>query len=150
LVVLFSSAKVVGEKREDFASGRRPFFKVASADVVAAHECKSTNPFPELLVSFIGMLVAAHEWYEGGDRIKVVDTAGHLAPTLFVGGTARALHLKMIAAMQKNFGMNIVCGLHSGTMGLKGATSRLEIATTVAAVAAPEAEGVPDPLHGAW
>ena len=51
------------------------------------------NPFPELLVSFIGHLMAAHDWLRN-DTSKIVDDVGiHLAPTLFVGGTARGLHL---------------------------------------------------------
>lgn len=125
LVVLKKGAKINDSKRDDFAAGKRSFFKVSSVDVVAAHECKSTNPFPELLVSFIGMLVAAHEWYPSGEKVKLVEGYGHLAPTLFVGGTAKSLHLKMIAAMQKSYGMNVVCGLHEGTWGLKSVKNRL-------------------------
>lgn len=125
LVVLQRNSRIEASRREDFASGKRPFFRVSSVDVVAAHECKSTNPFPELLVSFIGMLVAAHEWYPDGARAQLVKGYGHLAPTLFVGGTAKSLHLKMIKAMQKSYGMNIVCGLHQGTWGLKDVENRL-------------------------
>lgn len=125
LIVIRKGARIDSSKRGDFASGKRSFFKVSSLDVVAAHECKSTNPFPELLVSFIGMLVAAHEWYPGGGRAKLTEGFGHLAPTLFVGGTAKKLQLKMIAAMQKSYGMNIVCGLHEGSWGLKSARNRL-------------------------
>jgi hypothetical protein len=125
LVVLRKGARIDGSKRDDFASGKRSFFRVSSIDVVAAHECKSTNPFPELLVSFIGMLVAAHEWYPDGKRVSVVEGFGHLAPTLFVGGTARSLQLKMIGAMQNSFAMNVVCGLHEGTWGLKNVKNRL-------------------------
>jgi hypothetical protein len=125
LVVLAEGANITSAKRDDFAAGKRSFFKVSSIDVVAAHECKSTNPFPELLISFIGMLVAAHEWYPNGGRAELTDGFGHLAPTLFVGGTAKSLHLKMIKAMQKNYGMNIICGLHEGTWGLKDVRNRL-------------------------
>ena len=125
LVVLAKNATVSAKVRPDFAGGKRPFFKVSSVDVVAAHECKSTNPFPELLVSFIGMLVTAHEWYPTGGRVTLTSGPGHMAPTLFVGGTAKSLHLKMIGAMQKCYGMNIVCGLHEGTWDLKSADNRL-------------------------
>jgi hypothetical protein len=125
LVVLAKNATVSAKSRPDFAGGKRPFFKVSSVDVVAAHECKSTNPFPELLVSFIGMLVTTHEWYPTGGRVTLTSGHGHMAPTLFVGGTAKSLHLKMIGAMQKCYGMNIVCGLHEGTWDLKSANNRL-------------------------
>jgi hypothetical protein len=125
IVVIRKGSRIDGAKRDDFASGKRSFFRVSSVDVVAAHECKSTNPFPELLVSFIGMLVAAHEWYPNGGRVEVTKGRGHLAPTLFVGGTAKRLHLRMIAAMQKSYGLNVVCGLHEGTWGLKGVGNRL-------------------------
>lgn len=125
LVVMRKGARIQSELRKDFASGKRPFFKVSSLDVVAAHECKSTNPFPELLVAFIGMLVAAHEWYPDGCRVRFVKGYGHLAPTLFVGGTAKSLHLRMIRAMQGSYRMNIVCGLHEGTWGLRSVKNRL-------------------------
>ncbi|MGY3039205.1 hypothetical protein ACVWWQ_000792 [Rhodanobacter sp. TND4EL1] len=125
LLVLTKNASVGAQKRLDFAGGKRSFFKVSSVDVVAAHECKSTNPFPELLVSFIGMLVAAHAWYPSGGHAVLTKGSGHMAPTLFVGGTAKPLYLKMIRAMQKCYGMNIVCGLHEGTWDLKGADNRL-------------------------
>src|SRR5690606_26349089 len=115
------------EKDADFASGKRPFFKVSSADVIAAHECKSMNPFPELMVAFIGMFVAAHRWADSGVRtnVKSATAEGHLAPTLFVGGTSRALHLRMIKAMQSSYLINIICGLHVGTWNLKDASNRV-------------------------
>lgn len=125
LVVVVKDAAISSVRRGDFASGKRPFFTVSSSSVVAAHECKSTNPFPELLVAFIGMLVAAHEWYPTGSGATITKASGHLAPTLFVGGTANPLHLKMISGMQRSYAMNVVCGLHKGTWGLKGASNRL-------------------------
>jgi len=39
---------------KDYANGKRRFFYVTSDQVIAAHECKSLSPFPELMVSFIG------------------------------------------------------------------------------------------------
>jgi len=82
------------------------------------------NPFPELMVSFVGMLVTAHSWHPNGTEVAPA-SKGHLAPTLFVGGTARALHLKMIAAMEASYRLNIVVGMHSGTWSLKSAKNRL-------------------------
>lgn len=125
LVVVVKGCEISGGKRSDFASGKRPFFKVSSRDVVAAHECKSTNPFPELLVAFIGMLVAAHEWYPEGDSVEPATGYGHLAPTLFVGGSARALHMRMIKAMVRSYRLNIVCGLHEGTWNLREIENRI-------------------------
>ncbi len=108
----------------DYAGGKRSFFYVESRDVIAAHECKSMVPFPELMVSFIGMLVTAHAWYGQGEWESLVgSTNDHLAPALFVGGSARPLHTRMVKAMKKILPLNIVLGMHSGTWDLLGATS---------------------------
>ena len=125
IVVLLKGAAIDDSKRVDNASGKRPYYRVASSSVVAAHECKSMNPFPELLVSFIGMLVAAHEWYPAGPGFQYTHQDGHLGPTLFVGGTARSIHLRMISAMQKAYRLNIICGLHEGTWSLIDAKNRM-------------------------
>lgn len=125
IVVLLKGAPIDQSKHAEYANGKRPFYRVSSASVVAAHECKSTNPFPELMVAFIGMLVAAHRWYPDGTGYHHSNEHGHLAPTLFVGGTASIRHIRMIAAMQKAFRMNILCGLHEGTWKLTDAKNRL-------------------------
>jgi hypothetical protein len=125
IVVMVAGTDIRSSKDKSYASGKRPFFRVSSSGVVAAHECKSMNPFPELIVSFIGMLVVAHEWYPNGSAVQLTSKRGHLAPTLFVGGTARGLHLRMITAMQESYAMNIVCGLHEGTWRLSDAQNRL-------------------------
>lgn len=124
IVVLVKNAKIDEVTTADFASGKRKLFSVKSDVVVAAHECKSMNPFPELMVSFVGMLVTAHAWYPDGHEVQLA-VKGHLAPTLFVGGTARALHLKMISAMESSYRLNIVVGMHGGTWSLKKAKNRL-------------------------
>jgi len=125
IVVLVKDTKIVDSKHPDYASGKRSYYRVSSSSVVAAHECKSMNPFPELMVSFIGMLVSAHEWYPDSTEVTHTNDQGHLAPTLFVGGSARGLHLRMIAAMHKSYRLNIVCGLHAGTWNLTDAKNRL-------------------------
>jgi hypothetical protein len=125
IVVLLKGSAIEDSKRLDFASGKRSYYRVSSTSVVAAHECKSMNPFPELLVSFIGMLVAAHEWYPDGPEYQHTNQEGHLGPTLFIGGTARSIHLRMISAMQKAYRLNIICGLHEGTWSLIDAKNRM-------------------------
>ncbi len=116
LVVLGPQAVLHGELDIDFARGQRRFFFVEADDVVAAHECKSMAPFPELMVSFLGMLFAAHSWLEAPTE---VDPDGpHLCPSLFVGGTARALHLRMVRALEDSYPMNVILGLHYGTLNL--------------------------------
>ena len=126
MVVLKGSSSIDAVKDRDYASGKRSFFTVSSADVIAAHECKSMNPFPELLVSFIGHLTAAHEWLESADWKKAIAADGvHLAPTLFVGGTARGLHLRMIRALEKTFPVNILVGMHAGNWKLAKAPNTL-------------------------
>lgn len=124
IVVLVEDATIDGAVNADFASGKRKLFSVQSSQVVAAHECKSMNPFPELMVNFVGMLVTAHSWYPNGTQVAPAPK-GHLAPTLFVGGTARALHLKMIEAMEASYRLNIVVGMHAGTWSLDRAHNRL-------------------------
>lgn len=121
LVVVRSGAAILSEKDGDYASGKRAFYCVTSDDVIAAHECKSLNPFPELLVGFLGMLIAAHKWLESPtDRAQIVEDGLHLAPSLFVGGTARALHVRMVKALEQCYPINIVLGLHVGTWSLLG------------------------------
>lgn len=119
MVVVRKDAKIEGQNDPDYASGKRKFFFVNSGDVIAAHECKSTNPFPELLVSFLGMLMAAHDWLKGLTDRSHVDPKGlHLAPALFVGGTASGVHQRMVKAMEASMPMNIILGLHRGTWNL--------------------------------
>ncbi|WP_323920118.1 hypothetical protein [Aeromonas caviae] len=120
MVVLFKESIISKTTDSDYASGKRPFYSVSSKDVVAAHECKSMTPFPELLVSFIGLFITAHEWYEQSEEnISPLNNNGvHLAPTMFVGGTASALHLRMIKALESVYPINIVVGLHQGTWNL--------------------------------
>lgn len=113
-------------KDEDYAKGKRSFYRVSSKDVIAAHECKSLPPFPELMVSFIGMFVTAHSWHTDQTcGVTKDDTGLHLAPTLFVGGSAQAMHLKMIAAIQKVHPLNIVVGMHQGNWDLYGPHKKL-------------------------
>lgn len=123
IVVLKHDSTIDEAMDPDFALGRRKLFSVRSDSVVAAHECKSMNPFPELMVGFVGMLVTAHKWYPHGKQV-VPATKGHLAPTLFVGGSARAFHNKMIAALQSSYNLNIVVGMHAGTWSLRQAANR--------------------------
>lgn len=126
LVVIVKGAKIDAEKFDDFAGGKRRFFSVDSSHVVAAHECKSMNPFPELLVSFVGMLATAHAWYPAKEKITFTSDEGHLAPTLFVGGVARGFHLRMVKAMEDQFKINLVTGLHQDIWGLQKAPNRLK------------------------
>ncbi|UJP04551.1 MAG: hypothetical protein LZF61_06635 [Nitrosomonas sp.] len=119
MVVMHKGANIMSHHDPDYASGKRKFFCVNSADVIAAHECKSTNPFPELLVSFVGMLIAAHAWLTSPtDRSLITVNGNHLAPTLFVGGTASGIHQRMVRAMEASMPINIVLGLHRGTWNL--------------------------------
>jgi hypothetical protein len=121
LLVIAEGAEVHAKKRTDYASGKRSFFYVDSTSVVAAHECKSMVPFPELLVGFLGMLMTTHSWLEETPPQFIRRNNGrHLAPSLFIGGDARGIHLKMIEGMEKTFPINIVVGLHSGALSLLG------------------------------
>ncbi len=121
IVVIPRKTRIRKRKDSDYAGGKRSFFFVRSKEVIAAHECKSMIPFPELLVSFIGMLVTGHEWVENEETSKVLkDDGDHLAPCLFVGGSARSIHLRMIKGLKTAYPINIVVGMHSGTWDLLG------------------------------
>ncbi len=127
IVVIPKDEKILNIKDADYASGKRRFFFVPSERIIAAHECKSLVPFPELLVSFLGTLIAGHYWYESCDIDKLIDKDGkHLAPALFVGGSARALHLKMVDGLMAAYPMNIILGLHAGNFNLLGQDSRVK------------------------
>jgi len=41
-----------------------------------------------------------------------------LAPSLFVGGSARGLPLRMVKALKDSFAVNIILGMHYGTWEL--------------------------------
>lgn len=132
LVVLPEDADIMSTKHSDFAGGKKKFFRVDATQVIAAHECKSLNLFPELLVGFLGMLVAAHSWLAAPNDMSMVATDGpHLAPTLFVGGTARSLHRKMVEALGKTYPMNTILGLHSGSWNLAANQGLTRIKTPV-------------------
>jgi len=119
IVVLRAETDVSGARDPDYGGGKRRFFCVSAEQVIAAHECKSLEPFPELLVSFIGILMAAHDWLKGsGESDSATLEKPHLAPTLFIGGTGRPIHQRMIRALCKAFPMNVVQGLHYGTWDL--------------------------------
>ena len=113
IVVLKPNAPFEAVLDEDFANGKRKFFSVNSDQVVSTHECKSLSPFPELLVSFIGMFQAAHEWFATASSRSYINPEGiHPAPCLFIGGDSRSLQRRMITALEGKFPINIVSGLH--------------------------------------
>ena len=112
IVVIKGIAKILGKKDKLYANGRRTFFYVKSSKVIAAHECKSLEPFPELFASFIGMFILAHDWQAKG--IKTSKKHTHLAPSLFVGGRARGFHLKIIEGYEEGYPINIITNIHSG------------------------------------
>lgn len=113
LLVLKADTEIEAAKPSDYANGKRPFYCVKSSQVISAHECKSLSPFPELLVSFIGMFQAAHSWFDSRiPQNHVAKDGPHLAPCLFVGGDSRPIQRRMIGALEALFPVNIVTGLH--------------------------------------
>lgn len=77
------------------------------------------NPFPELLVSFLGMLLVAHKWLSTPTDRTCLDPKGvHLAPSLFVGGSPRPLHFRMVKAIEAAYPVNLILGLHAGNWSL--------------------------------
>lgn len=126
IIVLPSTVMITEGKDRDYGQGRMRYCYVEADSVVAAHECKCLQPFPELFVSFIGALVTAHGWFNAADPLARIDRKGpHLAPTMFVGGSARALHNRMTEAMREVLPLNVIVGLHRGTWSLRGARNRL-------------------------
>lgn len=113
-VVLWSGADISGERDNDFAGGKRGFFVAESRAVIAGHECKCMKGFPELYASFIGISTVVHIWHlpEFGGR-SVRGPEGHLAPSLFVGAEASNLHRRLIKALEAQFPINIITGIHS-------------------------------------
>ncbi|EGQ7692022.1 hypothetical protein QTU67_003626 [Vibrio cholerae] len=127
LAVVKRNLDIEKVKDKDFANGKRSFYRVSSSDVIAAHECKSMPPFPELMVSFIGMYITAHSWHSDDAPTVLRDNKKglHLAPTMFVGGHAKAMHLRMIRAMERVYPINIVVGMHEGVWNLYQDNRRL-------------------------
>lgn len=128
IVVIRGPARIESTFDPGYAYGKQRFAFVNSMDVVAAHECKSLQPFPELFVSFIGMITAAHEWLGSEGRVVAEKGKGdHFASTLFVGGSARALHNRMANALHEVYPVNIVLGMHKGRWELRGKWNRLHV-----------------------
>ncbi len=126
IVVLRRATTIHQDRDSDYANGKRSFFHVNAVDVIALHECKSLPPFPELLVSFLGLVFVGSGWLNDPRDRSVVDPEGlHLAPTLFVGGSARSVHLRMVKSLKATFPINIVLGMHSGTWDLSGRKASL-------------------------
>ena len=126
IVVIAEGADIRSEKDRDYASGKRSFFRVNSDSVIAAHECKSMTGFPELYVSFVGMFLMAHSWF-GDFRMPDVTQheQGHLAPSLFVGSEVSNLHRRMVGALESQFPINLVTGLHRGGWALVRRTTKV-------------------------
>jgi hypothetical protein len=118
ILVLKGSATVDSVAEKDFANGKKRFFTVHSEDVLAAHECKSLVPFPELLISFVGTLIAAHGWLDSTPIPKKGAPGTHLAPSLFVGGSTNALQRRMVQALEGIYPINIFTGLHDTELRL--------------------------------
>ncbi len=116
IVVIAGKDRIEGNRDPLFAGNRRKLFYVAAEHVKAAHECKSLVPFPELLVGFVGMFFSVHSWHNP----TTTPAAGtlHLAPTLFVGGTANPMQRRMAQELMKTFPVNIVTDLHRHTFSL--------------------------------
>jgi len=113
-IVVFEHGATVEQKIDpDYAGGKRGMFALAAKNVIAIHECKSLPGFPELYVSFLGMLLTAHSSFQASAGLSQ-SSVGHLASTLFVGGESSALHIRMILALQSIYPLNIITGLHKG------------------------------------
>jgi hypothetical protein len=119
-IAVFRKEKNVKSRYDDdYANGKRSFYFVDAKDMISIHECKCMNPFPELMVSFLGMVYSSFTWATAEDYDGMIDKDSlHLAPSLFVGGSARGLHLKMVAAIKDSFPVNIILGMHYGTWNL--------------------------------
>ena len=113
ITVMHGNTKIKKKNNEQYANNKRAFFYIKSNDVVAAHECKSLEPFPELFASFLGMFILAHDWATL-QKINPNKNNPHLAPTLFIGGQARGLHFDMIKAYQEEYPLNIITNIYSG------------------------------------
>lgn len=116
LVVLQESAVLAQKKLAHYAGGKRSFFYVDARDVIACHECKSLHAFPELLAGFVGMAHVVHDWFEEGSVGRTGLGVEHLAPTLFIGGSANGITYKMAQALGQTYPMNIVVDLHRNSL----------------------------------
>jgi hypothetical protein len=127
MTVIQSGTEIPRASDRDYARGARGFFSVPSSSVIASHECKSLVPFPELLVSFLGMFIAGHSWADARDHWPEQDVSGHFAPCLFVGGSASGLHLRMIQGLREAFPINIVVGMHADGLNVESKRQELRV-----------------------
>jgi len=80
--------------------------------VIAAHECKSTVAFPELYAGFLGLALLTVGWMKPNSNQEFKGKRWHLAPTLFVGGTANQVGSNMTKALSRLYPINVITGLH--------------------------------------
>jgi hypothetical protein len=118
LVLIRGKAKIDRVVDPEFAGGKRGVWAVHAKAVVAIYECKSLPGYPELYVSFLGMVSATR-----GRLVSRKHAAYRFESTLFVGGHARGFHRRMIAAIHEVCAVRIATGLHSGGWGLRRSPS---------------------------
>lgn len=126
IVVLPEDASINCDRRKEYAGGKRSFYYAYDDEVIAAHECKSLSAFPELLINFIGMLVAGHGWHRNTTRLKHEPNSVHLAPTLFVGGAANWMVLELVKGLTEHYPINVVAQFHTSTKWLLGKSVNLK------------------------
>lgn len=109
LVLVRGKAKVEQILDSDYAGGKRGVYAVEAKTVEAIYECKSLPGYPELYVSFLGMVAAIR-----GRLVSRRPQDELFLSTLFVGGQARAFHRRMLAAIDSECCVRVVTGLHKG------------------------------------
>lgn len=109
IVLLKADAKIARTTDPTYANGKRGLFAAASADVASVYECKSLNGFPELYVSFVGMVNCSRPTNRARRR-----AGGVLSSSLFVGGESSGFHVRMLLALEDAVKVNILTGVHKG------------------------------------
>lgn len=88
---------------------RHSFIK--SDDMITFFEVKNMNPFPEVLLSFSGLVLEVKPEFITGKSISVSDDKSHLTPSIVFSGVGSS-HAETVAnKLSQRYGYNVIRGL---------------------------------------
>lgn len=99
-----------GITTENQKSNRRHSF-IRSTDLVTFLEVKNTNPFPEILISFSGIVLEIKPQFINGSSLVISDQCLHLTPSIVFSGVGSAYAETVADKLSNRYGYNVIRGL---------------------------------------
>ncbi len=99
------------QKDSQYYQGRREFWFVSNESLVSFAEAKHYNPFPELIINFIGivneLMPSLLNEKNGSNR------PAHIAPSLIVSGKGNYQTIRIKKSLESRYKVNIFLGVFS-------------------------------------